>query len=63
MKNFNQWLKECDAEYIGALCASIAQQTVFANKYKDNQEIKDNALLIIYMAKMEIKKIEGEHYE
>ena len=62
MTDFDKWLKECDAEYIGVLCASIAQQTMLQNRYRDNKEIKDNAMLIIYMCKLEIKKIEEEHY-
>jgi len=62
MKGFKQWLAECDSQYVGVLCASIAQQTMFMNRYKDMQEIKDNAMLIIYMCKLKIKRIEEEHY-
>lgn len=61
-KTFKSWLKECDAELIAVHCETIAQQTRLMMKFKAiDQEIYDNARLLIYMAKMDIQEIERRH--
>lgn len=59
---FKKYLIECDSEMIGVHCETIAQQTRIMLKYKNiDKEIHDNAMLLIYMAKMDIEEIEGRH--
>lgn len=56
-KEFKKWCAEQDADHMAVLCDIIAYNRGLLRRTKD-KEIKDNALLIIYMAQKEMEGLE-----